>query len=481
MKIRLSLPIIISTSTKVDVKYGKSFTLFANSFKEQLYYADGLGTPCYNGNISSMKWQNSGYDQIRGYKFSYDKLNRLTNNKNGSLVSDGSKGIALIDYDDNNMPCRIQFTNGNVTKYVYTVTGQKLRTIHYTAVSNIKVAIGQTHNLTANEIQYADSTDYLMGGNLILKNGRIDKYIFSGGYCQAHGTGTCIARPALPGSWDDNEPYSAAIAQYKALMKRWNQMVAAEQEKDIFFYYFNQDHLGNNREVVDASGKIVQVTNYYPFGTPYCDAVSTKGSDLQPYKYNGKELDKMHGLDTYDYGARQYNPVLSVWDRMDPLCEKYYNISPYAYCEGNPVLHIDKDGREGESSNLGSMYQIVGAVGMFIGAVQVVDGVVYSVATGGAGVVLGGGELAGAGIATFSAGLATFGVGTAISSREQVVNDKGKTDLKKDAHVQPKQSHGKSNKDKHQGQYTHGGKKNPQNPNRRKGAEERRNKGKIVD
>jgi len=40
---------------------------------------------------------------------------------------------------------------------------------------------------------------------------------------------------------------------------------------------------------------------------------------LQSYKYNGKELDLMHGLNTYDYGARQYDPVTGRWDRVDPL------------------------------------------------------------------------------------------------------------------------------------------------------------------
>jgi len=52
----------------------------------------------------------------------------------------------------------------------------------------------------------------------------------------------------------------------------------------------------------------------------------------------------MHGLDTYDYGARQYNPVTARWDRMDSLSEKYYSISPYAYCANNPVMYIDENG-----------------------------------------------------------------------------------------------------------------------------------------
>lgn len=53
----------------------------------------------------------------------------------------------------------------------------------------------------------------------------------------------------------------------------------------------------------------------------------------------------MHGLNTYDYGARQYDPTLCRWDRMDPLCEKYYSTSPYVYCENNPVMLVDHDGR----------------------------------------------------------------------------------------------------------------------------------------
>ena len=46
-----------------------------------------------------------------------------------------------------------------------------------------------------------------------------------------------------------------------------------------------------------------------------CGRITNPPERGQPYKYNGKELDKMHGLNTYDYGARQYNPVTARWDR----------------------------------------------------------------------------------------------------------------------------------------------------------------------
>ena len=81
-----------------------------------------------------------------------------------------------------------------------------------------------------------------------------------------------------------------------------------------------------------------------PVRIQFCDG--STDSNVQSYKYNGKEFDRMHGLNTYDYGARQYNPVTARCDRVDPLSEKYYAISPYAYCENNPVNTIDPDGNK---------------------------------------------------------------------------------------------------------------------------------------
>ena len=79
---------------------------------------------------------------------------------------------------------------------------------------------------------------------------------------------------------------------------------------------------------------------------------------LQPYKYNGKELDLMHGLNTYDYGARQYDPILAKWDRVDPLAEKYYPLSPYVYCKDNPINSIDPDGRNSIKILLKGAYKL---------------------------------------------------------------------------------------------------------------------------
>ena len=99
---------------------------------------------------------------------------------------------------------------------------------------------------------------------------------------------------------------------------------------------------GNVREVISEAGEAKQVNAYYPFGTPIY-ALGTNKSQ-QRYKYNGKEFDELHGLNTYDYGAHQYAPPLPMWDRVDPLAEKSSEITPYAYCHDNPIRRIDTDG-----------------------------------------------------------------------------------------------------------------------------------------
>ena len=82
-------------------------------------------------------------------------------------------------------------------------------------------------------------------------------------------------------------------------------------------------------DLLKESGTIEQVNHYYPFG--YLFGESTNDG-TQKYKYNDKEFDMMHGLHWYDYGARHYDPAIMRFTTMDPMCEKYYNISPYAYC-----------------------------------------------------------------------------------------------------------------------------------------------------
>ena len=60
------------------------------------------------------------------------------------------------------------------------------------------------------------------------------------------------------------------------------------------------------------------------------------------YKFNGKEKDEETGL--YYYGARYYTPDLSIWLSVDPLSDERPNLSPFSYCQNNPVILIDPTG-----------------------------------------------------------------------------------------------------------------------------------------
>ena len=53
-------------------------------------------------------------------------------------------------------------------------------------------------------------------------------------------------------------------------------------------------------------------------------------------------------MNWYDYGARNYLPDLGRWFSPDPLSEEFSQWSPYHYALNNPILLIDRDGKEGE-------------------------------------------------------------------------------------------------------------------------------------
>ena len=109
-------------------------------------------------------------------------------------------------------------------------------------------------------------------------------------------------------------------------------------QNDAFYAYY-KDHLGNICAVKDMThNEVVQRTAYYPSGLPM--AISTAQS-AQPYKYNGKEYVEMYGLDEYAYGFRNYYSTTSRFSTIDPWAEKYYDISPYAYCANNFVNLFD--------------------------------------------------------------------------------------------------------------------------------------------
>ena len=90
----------------------------------------------------------------------------------------------------------------------------------------------------------------------------------------------------------------------------------------------------DNNDYVD--GEVVQHIEYVPFGEVFVEERNNIWNT--PYLFYAKEFDEETGL--YYYGARYYDPRLSLWISTDALKEKTPNVSPYIYTDNNPIIFI---------------------------------------------------------------------------------------------------------------------------------------------
>ena len=340
-------------------------------FSETLHYNDLTNNQLYSGKISRMDW-NTKNDQYRNYyQFIYDGIGRLTEGRfrgsrtnNSELIQydqmgnviqlarrgtldNGKQGFIdrlTLSYDGNQLvkvsdtadgpyfKGAFHFVDGADvdTEYAYDANGNMTMDLNK-GITEIKynvrnlpqsIRLKITDDLSQTEeekeiklyydadggkrfVEYSDNEYTAYTENRIFENGELKYLLFEGGYA------------------------------------------SFENGKDKPSYHFYiKDHLGNNRIVADELGNVEQENHYYPYGTLLMGGNFTKDiTSNQRFRYGGKELDRMYGLDWHDFGARWYNSVLCQWTTMDPLCEKYYSISPYTYCANDPMKYIDKDGK----------------------------------------------------------------------------------------------------------------------------------------
>ena len=133
--------------------------------------------------------------------------------------------------------------------------------------------------------------------------------------------------------------YCGSVIYENGAAKLWQTEAGYISMNDSKYHYYLQDHQGNNRVVVNETGATEEVNHYYAFG-----GLFSSDESVQPFKYNGKELDTHKGLNWYDYGARHYDAALGRFISADPLGEKDYFNGLYNYCANNPMIFIDPTG-----------------------------------------------------------------------------------------------------------------------------------------
>jgi RHS repeat-associated protein len=264
--------------------YGIIDNLTAEYTGNQLkYISDAVNNFALN---SSMDFKE--YTEGTGTEYTY--------NANGAMNKDLNKGISQIQYNSLNLPQTVDIKNRTTegrNEYTYSTSGQKLKAVQkWNPNYNSAPVIGSGINVSA--LTMSSTTDY--AGNIIYENGNLKRILVDGGY----------------------------------------------YEGGNYYFYIN-DHLGNNRIVANAVASVVQSTQYYPFGMPFADAT---GANVQPYKYNNKELDGRNGLNWYDSDARPYNSPFPNTPTPDPHAENYYSWSPYAWVANNPMKYIDPNGMD---------------------------------------------------------------------------------------------------------------------------------------
>ena len=332
-----------------------------SKFTQNLYYNNGNGTAKYNGSISSMTWKAGNESTVRGYKFTYDGLDRMLNATYGETAGINANTDRFSEnvtaYDKNGNIKTLQrygqtgaSTYGLIDNLTFTLGGNQL-----TRVDDAVATSAYNNGFEFKDgVKQANEYNYDSNGNLTkdLNKGITNisynclnlpsVVTFSDGstitYTYA-ADGTKLKTVHKTGSTTTTTDYCGNVVYENGVQKLLLTDEGYVTLSDNKYHYYLKDHQGNNRVVINQSGTVEETNHYYPFGGVFASA-----GNVQPYKYNGKELDAKKGLNWYDYGARHYDAVLGRFTTNDRFAEKYYSMSPYQYGANSPVGNIDVNG-----------------------------------------------------------------------------------------------------------------------------------------
>lgn len=106
-------------------------------------------------------------------------------------------------------------------------------------------------------------------------------------------------------------------------------------------YWYHPNYLGNVDMVTDMNGEVHQYFVYSSFGENLYQW--DKNNDFSSrYRFNAKEEDPETG--NMYYGARYYDPKISVWLSVDPMSSERASLTPYNFVQNNPIHKVDPTG-----------------------------------------------------------------------------------------------------------------------------------------
>lgn len=308
------------------------------------YFAPQKGAaPSYTGNIAEWEWQHGSDADTNTYSFTYDDLSRLTDTKqyvNGAAADlFVERGLA---YDRNGNIQSLQRTAEGAASdnLIYNYSGNQLLSISGTTSGSY--SYDRNGSMTHDGPNNLDLTyNYLNLTEKVLREGTTlanYAYLSDGtklSATDADGNGLYYLGSLVYRKQDSNLSLESAAFSSGRF---------ATTDNGIEPHYFLTDHLGSVRAVVNPNGEVNEHNDYYAFGLRWDNPDSQISGNR--YRYNGKEEQAFVNVPYTDYGARMYNPKYRLsWGGADVLAEKYYSISPYVFCIGNPLKHIDKSGR----------------------------------------------------------------------------------------------------------------------------------------
>jgi len=295
------------------------------------------GAPLYSGMVSQWTWKH-GQQPENDYVFSYDGVGRMVAAKH---FVDGARTDGYtergIRYD----------ANGNLLAISRTAGGAVSDSLRFTLGGDVLLDVSGT---STGVFEYDPSGNLVKDGlnrlefsyNCLNLMQTVQTTVGASKAQFTYGSdGRKLSARAGTGGF---EYLGSLIYAYRGGTLSLAQAVTDEGTiQSAGVNYFIRDHLGSVRAVVDHTGKIVERNDYYPFGGRHENA-SLPLTGVNRYKFGGKESLEPVSLDMLDFGARFYDPRIARWNTQDPLAEKYFSLSPYNYCAGNPITLVDPTG-----------------------------------------------------------------------------------------------------------------------------------------